>query len=42
MVDTNTLQQFEDALMAYQENQETLNPVVVLAEQLCGASWVND
>ena len=41
MVDANLLKQLEDSLNAYQENQETLDTVVRVAQSALGSSWIN-
>ena len=42
MIEADTLKQLEDALMAYREDQETLGPVVSIAEQALGENWTNE
>lgn len=42
MIEADTLKQLEDALMAYREDQETLKPVIAIAEQALGENWTND
>lgn len=39
MIDADTLKQFEEALGAYREDDETLQPIVTLAEQVFGDNW---
>ena len=39
MIDADTLKQFEEVLKAYHEDDETLQPIVTLAEQALGDNW---